>query len=173
MFAVDFESYHLLQCITFLLCVAATLLSAISLATPSWKLSMSAGTEYGIFESCKIRSSKEDCQLYTNVPDYINATRAFVILGVVGIVFGVFLSLIHALGKMKKKGHVVLGIVLLLSCVFFLVGCSVYTAKTRENLLVGEEFGYSLWMAWAACIISFIAAPVGFLSKYGNYGYMS
>ncbi|XP_039250776.1 uncharacterized protein LOC120328377 isoform X2 [Styela clava] len=170
------KTFAILALAAGILACAAAVLSITATITVAWRRTIilsSSGTELGLFRGCITVLSVTTCASRSEVPDYINATRAFVILGVVGIVFGVFLSLIHALGKMKKKGHVVLGIVLLLSCVFFLVGCSVYTAKTRENLLVGEEFGYSLWMAWAACIISFIAAPVGFLSKYGNYGYMS
>uniref|UniRef100_H2ZJ80 Claudin n=1 Tax=Ciona savignyi TaxID=51511 RepID=H2ZJ80_CIOSA len=158
--------------IAFLIGIAGLSLAIIALTTTRWRWDNVTGRQNGLFTSCQIGGTLQCVTAPRRFQPHVQATQAFLIMGCLTSFLGLVANLVNACGKGGKKGHVAAGVLYVLTGIFLLVSCAVYTGATRPLLQSVETFGYSLWLAWASDIIHLLVVPLAFLSKNDKFAYV-
>ncbi|KAM5132437.1 lens fiber membrane intrinsic protein-like [Mantella aurantiaca] len=117
------------------------------------------GTELfheGIWQQC----SKNICVKITG-REYINATRSLLILSTALLLFGMVFSCLtffsYHIGRFTAS--LAAGILEVLSGLLLIIGMSVYTSETIDNVLNSSyNFQWSFFLCWASCFLMIAAA---------------
>ncbi|CAK8686847.1 unnamed protein product [Clavelina lepadiformis] len=160
-----------------LLGICGLALAAIALGTTRWRWNFADDVEYGLFERCSIGLSRNQCRtgLAEFAVPYIRATQSFMIMGAFLALIGVIVSMVIGCGKGGSKGHLAAGLLYLISGLFLMVACGVYTGVNRPLLIASGNtyrYGYSFWLAWSSSIILLLAMPFGFLANSSKFNYV-
>lgn len=152
---------------------AALLFNIISTAIPYWWSSDNANI--GLFSGCfKITSyiiTVETCRDIGEGADWVKATRAMMILSILGLGSSILLSILFGF-VMRDKQFLALGsaFMCVVAAGFVLLGVIIYGAKASDSYkgLVGGSLHAGFGLAIIAMIASAVAGVIVFLSMGRN-----
>jgi len=155
--------------------ILALLFLIIAVPTHNWytgdKDIPSNGTENvreiygGIFEDCFLNGETYTCT--TQLSDgYIKATKAFLVLSIVGFIVVTIYLLIMAFTR--GICYKVLAALLVITGLFTLIGMCIYTDKHTIHNAKDWSFGWSFTLGWVSCVFTFIA---GIFAFFGDASY--
>uniref|UniRef100_A0A7M5UYY2 Claudin n=1 Tax=Clytia hemisphaerica TaxID=252671 RepID=A0A7M5UYY2_9CNID len=162
-----------LQVFHLILCVVIFALIVGAICGNGWLYNMTEVTLYqdtekfiGLWQTCTnvydYGCPTESCvNSGSDVEDYIQATRAFLILATLPSIFA-FIGGIGMLCSDRVKGQVS-AICHIITGVFLLIGMSVYTAKVNEEDSFDlYKYSWSFAFGWVAFVLTLIAAVITF-----------
>ncbi|XP_069460898.1 protein NKG7-like [Ambystoma mexicanum] len=134
----------------------------VSLASDFWVVNSHVLFHAGLWRLC----IKGNCGDILSGTEYIDATRAFMILTVVTSFLAIFSACASFASHLSAKRYGSMGasISTICSAVFLTIAMAVYTAKTAEIQHVDTLYGWSFFLGWVAFPSFCIAALCHFLA---------
>ncbi|KAK6165735.1 hypothetical protein SNE40_022600 [Patella caerulea] len=153
----EIGGYRLFTLLAICLAGVGCLFHVIGLSVVYWIVSdpFVSGVGVGLWKVCILGV----CESYpSNIPDYLRATEAFVIIGLLAGLGGLVLSVISLLQK-RKTFHMMAGVACFVAAGCILLAIIIFGAET--TLTPRTQFGWGFIL----CIVStFLFVPAGVLN---------
>ncbi|XP_060566683.1 uncharacterized protein LOC132725561 [Ruditapes philippinarum] len=156
--------------------VCAFSLSSTSIAIPFWlttEITVDNVPVYsyaGLWKDCAEALGDTECILFTDVKDFVNATRGLLIVGTVMVGLSLLLVVKYAANRSTESLANMRIITLLLGVILVITAMIVFASNTTDS---GLTYGSAFYLTLPSSVSSIIAAYVVFRAKksHVSHGY--